>query len=32
VVVRARKKDLLDHEAGKLGSEELRKRIEYSEY
>jgi len=32
LVVRARKKDLLDRETGKLSSEDLRKRIEYVEY
>jgi hypothetical protein len=32
VVVRARKKDLQDHDLGKLSTEELRKRIEAAEY
>lgn len=32
LVVRVRKKELDEREAGKLASEELRKRIEYSEY
>jgi hypothetical protein len=32
LVVRVRKKDLVDHESGKLGSDDLRKRIEYVEY
>jgi hypothetical protein len=32
LVVRVRKKDLVDHESGKLGSEDLRKRIEYVQY
>jgi hypothetical protein len=32
LVVRARKRDLVDHESGKLATEDLRKRIEYVEY
>lgn len=32
LVVRVRKKDLLDHESGRLATEDLRKRIEYLEY
>jgi hypothetical protein len=32
LVVRARKKDLVDHDAGKLSTEDLRKRVEIAEY
>ena len=32
MVIKARKRDLDDHRAGRLGTAELHQRIEYSEY
>jgi len=32
MVIKARKRDLDDHRAGRLGADELHQRIEYAEY